>query len=90
MNVVEKVGAYKLGTQALDAARQGDKGLATQRLRQAATRLLDLGEQSLADAMQRQADSLENSGTVDSTATKRLRYDTRRIAQNPVTDKPSD
>lgn len=90
MNVVEKVGAYKLGTQALDAARQGDKGLATQRLRQAATRLLDLGEQSLADAMQRQADSLENSGTVDSTATKRLRYDTRRIAQSPVTDKPSD
>jgi len=81
MNIVEKVGAFKLGTQALEEAQRGDRSAATQRLRQAATRLLGMGEQGLADAMHRQADALEKGGEVDPNATKKLRYETRRISQ---------
>jgi Ca-activated chloride channel family protein len=88
MNIIEKVGAYKMGTQALLAAEKAsstsdpqDKTHATQRLRQAATRLLDMGEMALADTMFRQAETLERSGSLDADATKRLRYETRRITQ---------
>jgi Ca-activated chloride channel family protein len=89
MNFVEKVGAFKMGTLALDAAQTASKssdpsvkGAATLRLRQAATRLLDLGEHELADTMLQQADGLENSGSLDPEATKKLRYETRRMTQN--------
>jgi Ca-activated chloride channel family protein len=88
MNMVEKVGAYKMGNTALEAAQnaaQGkdpkDKGAATVRLRQAATRLLDLGEANLASAMFNQADLLESSGSLDPEAAKKLRYETRRLTQ---------
>lgn len=89
MNIVERVGAYKMGTQALAAAQQAvsesataeDRKNATLRLREAATRLLDMGESGLASAMLLQADNLEQSGTVDPNATKRLRYETRRMTQ---------
>ena len=52
------------------------------RLRQAATRLLDLGEIALANSMLKQADTLESSGSLDAEATKKLRYDTRKISKN--------
>jgi Ca-activated chloride channel family protein len=81
MNIIEKVGAFKLGTQALEEAQRGDRSAATQRLRQAATRLLDMGENGLADAMRRQADILESDGQLDPNTTKKLRYETRRITQ---------
>jgi hypothetical protein len=82
MNIVEKVGAFKFGTQALEMARQGDRGVATIRLRQAATRLLDMGERNLAEAMQNQANALEAKGQLDPNITKKLRYETRRIVGN--------
>lgn len=89
MNIVEKVGAFKMGTLALEAAQHaaqttdaGERGAATVRLRQAATRLLDMGEPSLASAMLQQADSLESKGSLDPEATKRLRYETRRLTQH--------
>jgi len=89
MNIVEKVGAFKMGSLALEAAQLAsrsknadEKGAATIRLRQAATRLLDLGEAALADTMLLQADALESSGGIDPEATKKLRYETRRIAQH--------
>jgi Ca-activated chloride channel family protein len=78
-----------MGTLALDAAQTasksadpGEKGAATLRLRQAATRLLDLGEHDLADTMLQQADGLENSGSLDPQATKKLRYETRRMSRH--------
>jgi Ca-activated chloride channel family protein len=89
MNIVEKVGAFKMGSLALEEAQSAarstnadEKGAATIRLRQAATRLLDLGEATLADTMLLQADALESSGSIDPEATKKLRYETRRIAQH--------
>jgi Ca-activated chloride channel family protein len=89
MNIVEKVGAFRMGSLALEAAQSAakstnadERGSATIRLRQAATRLLDLGETTLADTMLLQADSLESSGGIDPEATKRIRYETRRITQH--------
>jgi len=89
MIFVELVGAYKMGSQAVQAAQaaadQGDaqaKGSATLRLRQAATRLLDMGEVSLAETMLHQAQLLERSGRLDAGATKKFRYETRRLGQN--------
>jgi Ca-activated chloride channel family protein len=86
MDIVEKVGAFKMGNTALEAARQAIQGLepdtkeaATVRLRQAATRLLDLSEANLAGAMFNQADLLERSGSLDPEAAKKLRYETRRL-----------
>jgi Ca-activated chloride channel family protein len=79
MNIVEKVSAFKLGTQALEEALRGDARAATLRLRQAATRLLDMGEAALASEMLRQADVLEHGNSLDPNITKKLRYETRRL-----------
>ena len=78
--MVQKIAAYELSTRALaDAAAQGPAG-ASQRLRAAATRLLEMDEPLLAEAMQRRADTVELGGQVDAGLTKRLRYDTRSVA----------
>lgn len=82
MNLVEKVTAYKLQTRALDEARQGNIAGATQKLRAAATRLLELGEADLAEAARREADNLEQSGQMSASGTKKLRYQTRKLTQH--------
>jgi len=89
MAIVEKVSAFKMGSQALEAARIADQqsdpagwGSATVRLRQAATRLLDMGETNLANAMFQQANVLEQSGHLEPDAAKKLRYETRRLTKN--------
>lgn len=81
MNLVEKVTAYKLQTRALDQAREGNIDGATQKLRAAATRLLELGEVDLAEAAEAEADNLERSGQMSSSGTKKLRYQTRKLTQ---------
>lgn len=81
MNLVEKVNAYKLGAQALEEANQGNRQAATLRLRQAATRLLDMGEAVLAGELLRQAESLEQGNPLDPNITKKLRYQTRRLTR---------
>ena len=81
MNTVEKVTAYKLQTRALEEARMGNVAGATQKLRAAATRLLDLGEPDLADAARQEADNLESSGQMSAGGTKKLRYQTRKLTQ---------
>jgi Ca-activated chloride channel family protein len=90
MNIIEKVGAFKMGTKALEVAQnaaktadQEGKNSATVRLRQAATRLLNMGEDSMANTMLQQAENMERSGKVDPEVTKRLRYETRRMTQKP-------
>jgi len=78
-DMVEKVGAFKLGTLALQAAERGDIGAATLKLRQAATRLMDMGEFETASDLLSHADSLEHAGQADATITRRLRYVTRQM-----------
>lgn len=81
MNLVEKVTAFKLQTRALDEAEVGNISGATQKLRAAATRLLDLGELDLAAKTQQQAEQLEQGADLSAETQKELRYATRRLTQ---------
>ena len=81
MNVVEKVTAFKLQTRALEEAKMGNIAGATQKLRAAATRLLDLGEEELAAAALQEAQNLETEGVMSAAGTKKLRYETRKLTQ---------
>lgn len=81
MNLVEKVTAFKLQTRALSEAEAGNVTGATQKLRAAATRLLDLGELDLAQTAQNQATQLEQGETMSAESQKELRYATRRLTQ---------
>jgi len=82
MNIIERVVAHKLQTRALDEAEMGEIAHATQRLRAAATRLLDLGEVDLARAAEQQAQQLEQDGRVNPGAAQKMRYATKRLG-NP-------
>ncbi len=81
MNLVETVSAFKLQTRALQEAELGNIAGATRKLQAAATRLLDMGEGELATAMQSQAQQLGQQGQLDAQATKKLRYETRKLTQ---------
>lgn len=81
MNLVEKVTAFKLQTRALAEAEVGNVVGATQKLRAAATRLLDMGELELAQAAQQQAAQLEQGQGMTAESQKQLRYATRRLTQ---------
>jgi Ca-activated chloride channel homolog len=82
MNIIERVVAHKLQTRALDEAELGKIAQATQRLRAAATRLLDLGEVELAEAAKQQAQQIEEDGRINHASAQKMRYATRRLV-NP-------
>ena len=90
MNIVEKVTAFKLQTRALEEAKAGNVAGATQKLRAAATRLLDLGEEDLANAALQEADNLEKKGEMSAAGTKKLRYETRKLTQKLVEDEEAE
>jgi len=81
MNIVEKVTAFKLQTRALEEAKMGNVAGASQKLRAAATRLLEMGEEELAESALEEADNLEKSGQMSARGTKKLRYETRKLTQ---------
>jgi Ca-activated chloride channel family protein len=81
MNLVEKVTAFKLQTRALAEAELGNVAGATQKLRAAATRLLDLGELELAEKTRQQAEQLEQGVALSAETQKELKYATRRLTQ---------
>ncbi|GIW01434.1 VWA domain-containing protein [Roseiflexus sp.] len=81
MNLVEKVTAFKLQTRALAEAEAGNVSGATQKLRAAATRLLDLGELELAQKVAEQAEQLDQGQAMSAERQKELRYATRRLTQ---------
>jgi Ca-activated chloride channel family protein len=81
MNLVEKVTAFKLQTRALEEAKMGNIAGASQKLRAAATRLLEMGEEDLAESALEEAENLEKSGQMSSHGTKKLRYETRKLTQ---------
>ena len=78
MNVVEKVQAYKLQTQALSEAEAGNVSAASQKLRQAVTILLAQGEAELADQMSQEASRLEQSGQMSNEAKKTIKLTSRK------------
>ncbi len=79
MNTIERVTAFKLMTRALDERETADAGQRTQRLRAAATRLLDAGETELAREAQAAAAQLDAGQALSPHATKRLVSATRRL-----------
>jgi Ca-activated chloride channel family protein len=81
MNVVEKVQAFRLQTQALDDAQAGDVNNATRKLRQAVTILLSQGETELAGQMEQEADHLEGSGQVSSEGKKTIMLTSRKTVR---------
>jgi Ca-activated chloride channel family protein len=81
MNIVEKVTAFKLQTRALEEAKMGNVAGASQKLRAAATRLLEMGEDELAQSALEEAENLEKRGQMSSRGTKKLRYETRKLTQ---------
>ncbi len=81
MNIVEKVTAFKLQTRALEEAKMGNIAGASQKLRAAATRLLEMGEEDLAQSALEEAENLEKSGQMSAHGTKKLRYETRKLTQ---------
>ncbi len=81
MHIVEALSAYKLQRRAQTDLEAGDVASATRKLRAAATRLLDIGKEELAAEAEQQASELERRGQADPRLTKRLRYETRKLAQ---------
>ncbi|MEK6743105.1 MAG: VWA domain-containing protein [Nitrospirota bacterium] len=81
MNLVEKVTAFKFQTRALTEARTGNIAAATRQFQAAATVLLDLGEDELADAVEREIASLKKTGAFTAAGTKKLEYGTRKLTQ---------
>ena len=81
MNLVEKVTTFKLQTRALAEAEAGNLAGATQKLRAAATRLLDLGELELAEKTNQQAAQLEQGTGLSAESQKEIKYATRRLTQ---------
>jgi Ca-activated chloride channel family protein len=81
MNIVEKVTAHKLQTRALNEVAVGNVAGATQKLRAAATRLLELGEGELAQTALDEAQRLEQGENLSARGTKKLRYETRKLTQ---------
>jgi Ca-activated chloride channel homolog len=81
MNLVEKVSAFKLQTRALTEIEAGNITSATKRLESAATVLLNLGEDSLAEATEREILSLKKTGALTAAGTKKLEYGTRKLTQ---------
>ena len=81
MNLVEKVSAFKLQTRALTEAEAGNIAAATQKLQSAATVLLNLGEDELAEAAEKEILSLKRTGAFTAAGTKKLEYGTRKLTQ---------
>ncbi len=79
MNLVERVNAFKLQTRALTEAEAGNIAAATQKLQSAATVLLNMGEDELAEAAEQEILSLKKTGTLTTAGTKKLEYGTRKL-----------
>ena len=81
MNLVEKVSAFKFQTMALSDAEAGNIAAATRKLQSAATVLLNMGEDELAEAAEQEILSLKKTGNLTSAGTKKLEYGTRKLTQ---------
>lgn len=81
MNVVEKVQAFKLQTQALSDANMGNTSGATRKLRAAVTILLNQGETELAQQMEQEANHLEQGGQISNEAKKTIQLTSRKTVR---------
>ena len=85
MNLLERLTTFKLQTRALDEGAAGNIAGATQNLRSAATRLLDLGELELANTMNRAAETMTTGGGPSAADQKQMKYATKRLTLDQLT-----
>lgn len=88
MNIVEKVTAFRLQTQALDDAAAGNIAGATQKLRAAHTRLLEQGELDLAHTVLVEAQRLEQGQGLSNEGRKTMKLQSRKTIKLSETDLP--
>lgn len=81
MNVVEKVTAFNLQTQALDEAALGNIDSATRKLRAAHTRLLEQGETDLAQTVLEEAQRLEQGQGLSNEGRKTMKLQSRKTVR---------
>ncbi len=81
MNLQEKVNVFNLQTRAFTEASEGNVAAATQKLRAAATRLLEMGEGDLAAAAEAEARRLEQGQGMSDAGKNQLQYQTRKLTQ---------
>ncbi len=89
MNIVEKVTAFKLQTQALDDAARQDIANATRKLRAAHTMLLEQGEMELARNALAEAQRLERGQEVSSEGRKTIRLSSSKTVRLTPPDEPA-
>ena len=88
MNIVEKVTAFKLQTQALDDAARHDIANATRKLRAAHTMLLEQGETELAQNALAEAQRLESGQGVSSEGRKTIKLSSSKTVRLTRPDEP--
>ncbi|MBP8002763.1 MAG: VWA domain-containing protein [Candidatus Promineifilaceae bacterium] len=88
MNIVEKVTAFRLQTQALDDAAAGNIAGATQKLRAAHTRLLEQGELELAQTVLTEARRLEQGHGLSNEGRKTMKLQSRKTVKLSEDDTP--
>jgi Ca-activated chloride channel family protein len=81
MNIVERVTAHRLQTQALDEAAMGNIASATRKLRAAHTRLLDQGETELAQTALEEAERLERGEGLSNEGRKTIKLQSRKTGR---------
>ncbi len=87
MSVVDKVQAFKLQTRALMEAELGNIAGATQKLRAAATILLDQGEVDLAMTMHGEATQMEQQGAMSGEGRKSIRFESGKTVKLGTADR---
>jgi Ca-activated chloride channel family protein len=78
---VEKVVAYKLQQKAWQELTEGNLVSATHKLRMVATRLIEAGEDELAQTVQAEVAHLERTGHASAAGTKQIKYGTRGLGR---------
>ncbi len=78
---VEKVVAFKLQQKAWQELTEGNLVSATHKLRMVATRLIEAGEDELAQTVQAEVAHLERTGHASPAGTKQIKYGTRGLGR---------
>lgn len=81
MNIVERVTAFRLQTQALDEAAMGNLVGATRKLREAHTRLLSQGEMELAKTVLEEAERLDQGQELSNQGKKTMKLQSRKTVR---------
>ena len=89
LNIVERLGAYRLQSQAMEDVAKGNLPGATRKLREAHTRLLSQGEFELAQVVESEANRLEQGYQPSSAGKKTILLDSRKTVRLPDWDTKS-